>query len=168
MYNLAYRIDHRTIDQFSKDIKIGHEKERDIMNAYKQYVYDTYGIQLDVKPNGVDNSGKFIFGKVNTKADYLVNDKPLEIKFNNRMLDFFHFKVSQLNSYIRQDAHVLFVNGYETSCPVFTIMTPKHLRKVRKLKKPIYFEKWKKQVYRLRASDYVWKELRQCLNTRTG
>lgn len=168
MNSLAYRIDHRSIDQFVEDIKIGHEKERNIMNAYKQYVYENYGIKLDVKPNGVDNSGRFIYGKVNTQADYLVNGKPLEIKFNNKLLDFFHFKVSQLDSYIRQNANVLFVNGYETLCPVFTIMTPNHLRKVRKLKEPIYFEKWKKQVYRLRASDYVWKELRQWLKTRAG
>lgn len=106
-----------------------------IMDAYKQYVYDTYGIKLKIKSNEVDNSGKFIFGKGNTKADYLVNGKLLEIKFNNRLLSFFQFKACQLDSYIKQNAHVLFVNGYETNCPVFTIMSINHL------KKPIYFKK---------------------------
>ncbi|ACV61746.1 hypothetical protein Dtox_0841 [Desulfofarcimen acetoxidans DSM 771] len=60
--------------------------------------------------------------KVNTKADFLVNGKPVEVKLNKHYLKIFHFKVDQLNSYLKQEAVVLWVNGYKTDNPVFTVI----------------------------------------------
>lgn len=158
--SLAYRIDNRSIEQFTKEIKESHEIERNIIDAYCQYVKETYGMDLVVEENGVDNSGEFIAGKVTTDADFLINGAPVEVKFNKNMLSVFHLKVSQVWSYLKQNATILWVNGYETENPVFTLITPPQIKKMIIGREQIHFEKWRKRVYRFYANEFTWKSIK--------
>lgn len=156
--NLAYRADNRSVDQFAKDIEHGHKVERELVERYAKYVERKHGQKLAIEDNGVDNSGKLL-DKASTKADFLLGGMPLEVKFNNRMLRHFHLKVDQLESYIRQKAHILWVNGYEADQMEFTIVSPEQLLEIKK-RGTIAFDGWGgKQCYRIAADEFQWKWL---------
>lgn len=152
-----YRRDNRSIEEFAADILHGHKVEREIIDRYVEWVERTKGIVLDVQDNGIDNSGKLL-DKASSDADYKINGHPVEVKFNNRHLNVFHLKVGQLKSYIRQGATILWVNGWETDKPVFTIVTTKDLVKISK-RQVVEFAGWGgKKCYRIAAKEFSWKD----------
>src|SRR5690606_3062755 len=115
--------DWRTDKQFEEDIKKAHKVEHDIIEAFAEHLRLTYKREFIVEDNGVDNSGKVLDLKnVNTDADYKINGVLVEVKFNNRMMDEFRFKKSQLDSYLKQGAYVLWVNGWDTEEPVWILL----------------------------------------------
>jgi hypothetical protein len=159
--SLAYRMDFRTKEQFEKDIKDCHRIEREIINIYIRQIEEEKGIKITVTDNGCDNSGKLIKNRrVTADADFLINGIPVEVKFNKKMLKYFHLKQNQLNSYIKQGANILWVNGWETDNPVYTIMHKNDLLDIKENLNPISI--WVfggKQGYRLLAKNYRWNTL---------
>lgn len=155
-----YRKDWRSDAEYANDIMVGHKTEQDIIQAYAKHLRHTQGIKVTIKNNGVDNSGKVIDAKdVTTDADFIVNGELMEVKFMNNYCKNFRFKEDQLHSYIRQGATVLFVNGWKTDRPVFTLMDTKALKDIAKHTKAQPFEGWgNKRAYFLRDSSFTWKK----------
>ncbi|QGG47681.1 hypothetical protein [Heliorestis convoluta] len=156
-----YRMDGRTLEQFAKDIEKAARVERDIIELYVAYYERTYNKRPVIEDNGCDNSGQLLSRKkVSTKADFKVNGKLVEVKYNNEWLKKFRFKADQLNSYLKQDASVLWVNGYTTKTPKFTVLKTKDMETIKATKTPIPFIPWGgKKCYELQSDDYVWTEL---------
>ncbi|MBA4542908.1 hypothetical protein H1164_08335 [Thermoactinomyces daqus] len=154
--SLAYRMDNRTPEQFKKDIFECTMIERKIVDAYANHIFNKFGIELTIKDNGTDNTGK-VQKRVTTKADFLVNGVPLEVKFNREMQQVFRIKTYQVNSYLKQDVRILWVNGLTTKQPLFTIMKKHDLQFLVDGCEPKPFFPWgNKLVYELNADDYVW------------
>ncbi|MCW2279291.1 hypothetical protein [Heliophilum fasciatum] len=158
-----YRMDGRDIKEFARDIKQGVKTESEIISLYAEYWRRKTGETLTVKNNGCDNSGRLLMsGRVSLKADYLVKGKPVEVKFNNSMLSTFRFKAAQLEGYLKQGAAVLWVNGWQTEAPIFTVLKAKHLQAIKENSKPLPFIHWGgKMCYELSAADYTWALLKE-------
>lgn len=156
--NGAYRRDHRSQAEFAEDIALGTAAEAKIIRRYARYVDDVFGIPVKVKSSGCDNSGKYLEDDdVTTAADYRLNGRLVEVKFNNEMLDAFHFKKNQLNSYLKQGAVILWVNGWKTDNPEFTILKRRHLQRIKNTAELVSFRGWGgKKCYRLHKSDFNW------------
>lgn len=163
--SLMYRRDNRSVEEFEKHMIDCSSTEKEIINLYAEYLKQKHGIEATIKNNGVDNSGKLIKGRVTSDADFLVNGKLIEVKFNRKMSKFFHLKESQVNSYLKQKADILFVNGWETPEPVFAILGKHDLLFLQQGCEPFPFFIWgNKTVYRLYSKDYNWKPLPKEIN----
>jgi hypothetical protein len=156
-----YRMDNRSVEKFAKDIEAGTKAEREIIAMYVRYYKLKYGVTLDVIDNGCDNGGQLLGREmVNTKADYILSGQPVEVKFCNNQLTRFRFKKDQLDSYLRQGAVILWVNGYTTGKPTFTILKHRDLMRIKETKSPIAFLPWGgKLCYELDADELVWTAL---------
>ena len=157
----AYRMDSRTEEAFIRDIAVGTVAERDIILRYAHYVKRIYDIDIVVTDNGCDNSGQFLTeSQVTTKADFLINGKPAEVKFNNAILSKFRAKASQVGSYYKQGASIIWVNGYLSKCPKFTLITVEKLLQIMNTLTQEPFEVWGgKMCYVLDSNDYDWFDL---------
>lgn len=155
---MSYRRDNRSVKQFKKDIAEGTATEAEIIRMYIEYFEEKYGLYVDVQNNGCDNSGKYLReDQINAGADFKLNGRLVEVKFNNEKLDYFHFKQSQLESYLKQGAVVLWVNGWDTKRPRFTVLRKKHLLDIKRRGKLVTFDGWGgKKCYRLYTEDYNW------------
>lgn len=111
-----------------------------------------------MEDNGCDNSGRLLSDReVNSWADFRVDGKPVEVKFNNNHLSKFHFKVDQLESYLKQGASVLWVNGYTTGKPVFTVLETVDLERIKRTQTPVAFLPWGgKLCYEITAAEFRW------------
>lgn len=129
-----YRMDNRSKEQFIQDIEKGNERERFAIILFKNYLRREFGFTGRIEPNGVDMSGDFIEDdrKVTTEADYLVNGKPMEVKTSRNEVKFLYLKTSQVNSYIKQKASLLFVNDVEGDRPFFTFFTVEDLQEIQR------------------------------------
>jgi hypothetical protein len=158
-----YRKDWRSDKQFEDDIKKAHEIEKDIIEAYAEHLRVTTGREIVVENNGVDNTGKVLeFSKVDTRADYRVNGVLIEVKFNNNMMEDFRFKKSQLNSYIKQGAYVLWVNGWKTEKPEFVLLSPDKMREIKQTRKAFPYAYWGyKMCYELRRHSFKWQTFKK-------
>jgi hypothetical protein len=161
-----YRKDWRTDEQFANDIAKAHVIEKDIIEAYAEHLRITLNKEVIVEDNGVDNSGKVLDLKsVNSKADYKVNGVLVEVKYNKNMMDDFRFKKDQLDSYLRQGAYVLWVNGWETEEPEFALLSPFKLKEIKKTRRPFPYKYWGyKMCYELRRHSFKWNKF-EGLNT---
>ncbi|MGG3561615.1 hypothetical protein ABES03_08425 [Neobacillus rhizosphaerae] len=132
----AYRFDVRTKEQFIVDIEKGNARERLAIILFKNFLKNQFGFYGDIVPNGCDMSGDFIndISKVNSGADYLVgeNKLPLEVKTSTGHNTTIYLKVNQVDSYIRQGASVLYVNGIERPVSAFTFWTFEDLKEMRR------------------------------------
>lgn len=156
-----YRKDWRTDAQFARDIKDGHAAEREIIRLFGKVLERETGKKPTIVENG-DTSGEiFSEDKVDTKADFIVNGVETEVKFINPRSREFRFKVSQLYSYLRQKAFVLFVNGWQTPYAEFVVLTPASLREIKIKHQPKPFHTWgNKLCYFLSADEFQWTPLR--------
>jgi len=154
-------MDNRTKAEFANDIEVGSAAELAIVQRYVHYMHRVYGIELRITDNGCGNAGQFLEGhQVSTAADYLIEGKPVEIKFNNRMLTTFRAKVSQIESYYRQGAAIIWVNGYLTKTPVFTYISKEKLMSIMLAGTETPFEGWGgKMCYTLNNADFDWYNL---------
>lgn len=155
---MSYRRDNRSLKQFRKDIKNGTETEKEILERWltaQDVTHDAYS------DTGCCNKGEYLQDhQVNMDADFHVEGiGRLEIKFSRPMVDRLHLKCSQVKSYLKQDAAILLVNGWETDSPVYTIIRPQVLQ--------AKSEKWEsgpfkgfgyKRAYRLYVSEFIWRE----------
>jgi hypothetical protein len=154
----AYRMDNRSVEQFAEAIEKATKVERNIIERYVQQFEQRQGVKLKVEDNGCDNTGSLLSSrKVNTKADFLVDGIPFEVKFNNELMSKFRFKAEQLESYLKQGAKVLWVNGYLTKSPMFTIMEREDLEWIKLECALIPFIPWGgKRCYELYSDDFDW------------
>ncbi len=130
-----YRFDRRTKEEFIHDIKKGNKREALSITLFRIYLRREFGFKGDIVPNGCDMTGDFIEDeeKVTTDADYLFgkNKLPLEVKTSAGHNTTIYMKVNQVDSYIKQGASVLYVNGIEGHKPAFTLWTVEDLKEMR-------------------------------------
>lgn len=157
----SYRMDSRTVEEFARAIEQASKTERDIVERYVQQFERKWGVRLVVVDNGCDNTGKLLnYREVSTKADFLLNGEPFEVKFNNSLMKKFRFKAEQLESYLKQRATVLWVNGYQTQTPMYTILEQSDLELIKGECALIPFIPWGgKLCYELYADDFEWTSL---------
>ena len=159
----TYRYDHRTKEEFERDIQQGTAIEQDIIGRYAKAYLKRYGKELQIIQNGCDMTGGYLeAAMVTTQADYLVgkNKMPVEVKSNKSKRSILNLKVSQVKSYIKQNAHVLLVNGYSTNRPQFTWFSPTDLVEISNTKEVVENSYWgNKKCYKLFAKDYTWHDL---------
>lgn len=115
------RFDHRTKEQFKKDIMFGTMVEKFLIEAWVEqpqvYVHK-------IEDNGVANDGRFIKHGKTGGADYKVTfdyhnlsyaDLPLEVKWVPTAGKF-TLKTGDLRQYVREEAAILFIyNTRKTS-----------------------------------------------------
>ena len=120
-----YRKDNRTLQEFKEDIKkYSEEQERGLHLVFKALNIDLG--DEDYTDNGVDNSGEYIEDdeEIHCDADFCLNKK-IEVKLCNPNINRFHIKVNQVKTYIKENAVILFIMGYDTDNPHFTFLNPK-------------------------------------------
>lgn len=158
-----YRFDNRTKEEFERDIKNGTAKETELLKLWLKKIYKTTRIKLTYKYNGCGPDGEYLSSKkVNTNADFIVDSVGLiEVKFSKLLLtNFFHLKVQQINSYIKQNAYVLMINGAETKTPSYILLSPNRLANiVAKCKVVAWAGFGGKKSYRIPINMFRWKDL---------
>lgn len=158
---MSYRMDSRTKEQFIHDIKKGNERERLVMILFKSYLQREFGFTGTIEENGVDMSGDFIEdeNKVTTGVDYVVNGKGLEVKTSRNRVNYIYLKTGQVNSYIKQGASLLYVNGIEDEQPIFTFFTVEDLKRIKE-NAPVVIPKFNinggKKSYFLEGAELEW------------
>jgi hypothetical protein len=160
----AYRMDFRTKEQFIQDIEKGNSRERLAITLFKNYLKNQLGLSVEITENGCDMSGEYIedISKVSSGADYVVgeNKLPLEVKTSVGHNTSIYLKVKQIDSYIRQGASVLYVNGIESPISAFTFWTVKDLigikRTCQKVIPPSGINGGKES-YKIDALNYEWR-----------
>lgn len=155
------RLSGRSYDQFKKDIFESTKDERIIIELYAKYCKDKHGVIIDIKDNGIDNTGEFLeLSKVRKDADFIVNGHLVEVKTIREKLNSFRLKVYSIKSYIKQKANMLLVSGWKTDNPEFTIITPKLMRNIMKEKPIAIARDWEnKRIIRLEYDDFKWVSL---------
>jgi len=164
---MSYRFDNRDKDTFKKDIKDCSKIERLLINRYVAQLNNKLGKSVFTYVNhGVANDGKFLeSNKVNTNADYMLfkngkNPRKIEIKFSRKTGKLFRLKVSQIESYIKQQAIVIVFNGIEEETTTFTVLTPDDLSNIMILYKTVPCFLWgDKLVKEIPVSDFNWEVL---------
>lgn len=147
--SLKYRIDTRTLEQFATDIKFRTEKEKCLMYLYVQEMKN-FGYDIKVINNGVDNSGE-LCKKVTARPDYKIFMRSTDNEFNGCLVYLVEiknspvsskwtFKVSNLRTYVKCNAHILIFwgTGYIDREPenidldrtFFGIITPKKIESI--------------------------------------
>jgi translation elongation factor P/translation initiation factor 5A len=152
------RLAGRTQEQFKEDIKQGHRNEKIIIERYAKFYKQKTGKELHIIDNGVDNTGEFLeIKKVRDDADFILNGKPVEVKIIKDKLFTFRLKLNLLKSYIKQDANVLIVLGWETDSPEFTILDKETLKHVVRFGKKTISGDWEgKPTVTLYRNSYDW------------
>ena len=155
----AYRRDVRSPEQFKKDIKSGHKTEKEIIEKYASIREKEIGKRPIVVDNGCDNSGEWMpADTINTRADFLVDNKRVEVKFNNYWTRIFHFKVRQLESYVRQNSSLLYVHGLLSPNPKYVLLsTTDLLNFIINRDRVIY---WEKECFEFDVSEFEWRDFK--------
>lgn len=159
-----YRMDSRTQEQFEKDIQKGNERERLAITLFKSYLKREYGFTGEIKETGCDMSGAFIedMKQVSTGADYSVGEAelPLEVKTSVGHNTTIYLKAKQIDSYIKQGASILYVNGIERNIPAFTLWTVEDLVEMKETLTKVIPPKninGGKESYQIDALNYEWR-----------
>lgn len=153
-----YRKDWRSDERYARDIKEGHVIERQIIERYADYLFRKYGMECEIEDHGIDNSGEIIDeDKVDSRADYKLNGRLIEIKFIKEYAEEFRLKKDNVLSCIEQDASILLVNGWLTDNPTFTVIKKSKLMEIVRTKNSKPFESWGyKRCYFLKKYHFQW------------
>lgn len=162
---MNYRFDKRSKEEFAADIKASTKTEAVLLNLWLDYVEKNTGNRLKFRHTGCGSKkGEFLEdSKVTTHADYEVEGVGLlEIKFSKKLLPkVFHLKVRQVESYLRQGATILMVNGSESDIPLFTLIDTAALQAITE---DCEVRPWagfgNKRSYKIPMSRCVWRPLR--------
>ena len=120
----SYLLDNRSLAEFKKDIKSGHQTEAEIAVRLCITIKGETDKWPTLVPFGIDFAGDFVknvnFDKVN-KQDYLINNQKIEITHSNFLVKrYFHQKVGKILKAIEDKSILIFVNGYkEHSIPEY-------------------------------------------------
>ncbi len=164
---MNYRMDHRSKDEFKKDIKMAHAIELDILNRWLNLIKKETGIRPKYQDNAPRNDGEYLADRqVTTDADYIVEGYGLlEIKFSKPLLkDFFHLKQNQVLSYLRQQCILLMVSGINTENPVWTLIYPVDLIRLISLgecHEVKWFSAGFKEAYKIPVNEFEWRSLNE-------
>lgn len=127
--NFRFDIDGK--EGFEKRIKKGHIREAIVIERFKETFKQQFGFYPKIERCGVDHTGRFV-KSATSKADVKINGVLFEIKTQYHYEETFKLKTSNLVSYLRQNAYLLLVNGFELEFPVYTIISPKGIRQILK------------------------------------
>lgn len=157
---MNYRFDKRTKEQFLADIKSASRTEKVLLEKWLDKVQQKTGVRYAYQDTGSDNSGEYLESKdVTCKADFELEEiGPTEVKFSKTLIDPFHLKISQVKSYIKQDAFIIFFNGVETAKPEFTMFMSTDVLKMN-LEEVNYYGFGGKLSYRIPCSLLDWWSL---------
>jgi hypothetical protein len=159
-----YRFDRRSKEEFAADIKSSTQTEAVLLNLWLNYVERNTGERPKFRYTGCGpDDGEFLEdNKVTTHADYEVESVGLvEVKFSKKLLPkFFHLKVRQVESYIKQGATILMVNGSESDSPQFTLIGAADLLDIAKNCKDIPWQGFGgKRSYKVPVTRCIWRSL---------
>lgn len=160
---MKYRRDNRSPEDFKKDIKNSTEIEHQILELWLSTIEKETGIRHTYQHNGCGDDGELLNdNQVNTKADYLVEEYGLiEVKFALPfLLENFHLKQNQVKSYIKQNASVIMVNGWQEGPKEFMLITPHNLEYIQN-NMPIvkWFGFGGKKSFRIPINLFTWSKL---------
>lgn len=156
-----YRFDKRTEQEFVNDIAEATSIEKGLMELYVDDLNRRQGNLYSYSNHGVDNSGNYIpdIKHVNSKADFILHkrgsrDRLIEIKFSKPTTSTFHLKVSQLESYIKQDCCIVMFMGVDSENCSYTILLPKNYRNY--IDAGEKKRMWGKDCIRFKVKDFTW------------
>ena len=155
-------MDGRNKAQFRQDIQDGIQTERQIIWRWLNLTEATTGKRPACVFNGCGSAEIFLTDEeVSAEADYVVEGiGKLEIKFSRPPFRHFHLKVSQVESYVKQNATILMVHGWATDDPTFTLMAPDILKRGLTLWPRIPFKGFGGKVaLRIRKEEFIWRKL---------
>jgi hypothetical protein len=157
-----YRLDNRSQRKFNKDILEATNHEKQLVSIWVKILSKERGKKINFRDNGCGNDGKPLgINEVSTDADFIVDEVGLvEVKFSKSLCkDFFHLKVNQVTSYLKQNATVLMVNGSNTENPTFIIINSDGLSRIKNSCKVVNFAGFGfKSSYKIPINDYIWKK----------
>ena len=107
---LDHRRDNRSIEQFSKDIKDGHDLEESISQALAIQIAHNTKKPVKVFKNGVDADGGLLYDLTNHNVDriFMIDNQPHAVEIKTAPHNkFFTFKVSSLMACVDQDASIV-------------------------------------------------------------
>lgn len=153
----TYRFDNRSPHEFARDINVRTKIERQIIRQWASLMGN-----LTYRDTGCDNTGAYLDIKdVNSDPDYEVDTIGLvEVKFSLPYLTrYFHLKVSQVNSCIKQEAQVLMVNGWNET-PQWVLLSVTDLSNITKWCEKVSWRGFGgKLSYKIPVSLYEWSSL---------
>lgn len=145
---MSYRKDKRSDEQFKKDIEKFSSLEEKYIAAFADLIgqkYYRYGFR----------EGELSDDEVNTKADFWVDSIGLvEVKTCRRFPEYFHLKVSQINSYVKQAASILMI--LDTDNPKYALIKPDQLTKYEQVN---FFPYGGKLSYKIPTGDFEWQKM---------
>jgi len=162
---MNYRFDKRSKEEFAADIKASTQAEAVLLNLWLNYTERITGTRPGFRYTGCGpDDGEFLENsKVTTHADYEVEGVGLiEVKFSKKLLPkVFHLKVRQVESYIRQGATILMVNGSDTDSPQFALISAEALRDIAENCEDIPWQGFGgKRSYKVPVTRCIWRPLR--------
>lgn len=156
---MSYRIDKRTLEEFKADIKESSKLEEKLLQRWLK----TENLPIIYEFTGCGPDGEYLTEKdVTTRADFRVpNIGNVEVKFSKKELQtFFHLKVQQIDSYIKQKCLILMVNGANTQKATYTLLNNKYLKYIRNNCVIInWYGFGGKASYRCLIQDFTWRKL---------
>lgn len=159
---MSYRKDCRSDAEFQRDITRGIEAERRIIWRWLDLIEQDTGTRPDCTFNGCGDADTLLSdAEVSTEADYFVDGiGKLEVKFSRPLNPVLHLKVSQLESYVKQNATILLVNGWGTDDPQFTLISPEVIKTGLKIWPRVQFKGFgNKLSCRIKPASLVWRKL---------
>ena len=160
---MNYRFDKRTKQEFRRDIKIASQIENKIIELWLDRIEKRRGERPKYWHIGCNNDGSYLEDhEVSTEADYCVYGYgKIEIKFSKPMITkCFHLKVNQVRSYIRQNANILMVNGWNTPNPMFVLIRVHVLKSgIKRWKRVSFHGCGNKPCFRIPVDEFIWRPL---------
>lgn len=156
-----YRKDYRDHKTFCDDIKKATATERAILDRWLEILAKQYGQRPKVKNNGCANSGEYLEQKDVTAAeDYEIEGIGLvEIKFSYpKLKEHFHFKTGHVNRYLRNKSTILFVDGWASNSPEYTVIEATTLERLVATAEIVNCRQFGgKEAYRFKTGSLLWK-----------
>jgi hypothetical protein len=148
----TYRKDFRSDKEFARDIKNRSKKEQFLIQTWKKEMEARY-FKVEIKDNGVDNTGKVIKGRVSADADYLVSiagDAFFKMDVKNSYVGYkWTFKISNLRNYVKNDVTILIfydtgninknLGNMDYSSAKWGYISPENIQKMLDDKKDSYY-----------------------------
>lgn len=158
---MSYRTDGRDKEEFRRDIADGIEQEHKIIERWLDVLESQTGRRPLCRWTGCGDPDQFLVDEeVSTEADFDVEGHgKIEVKFSRPSFFLFHLKVSQLESYVKQNAKILMVKGWDTEQPQFALISPALMTRGLKIWPRIKFRGFGgKLAVRIHASQFVWRD----------
>lgn len=159
---MSYRTDGRDKEEFRQDIADGIKQEHEIIERWLNLLEQKSGKRPLCRWTGCGDPDQFLVDEeVSTEADFDVEGYgKIEVKFSRPSFTRFHVKVTQLESYLRQQATILMVKGWDTDEPQFTMISPEIMEQGLKIWPRLKFKGFGgKLAVRIHANQFVWRDL---------